>query len=144
MSMFHFPLPFRIYAELPCFHDSIFILDSDLELPQALVSFIHLLLLPGDEWEKLKAKSKPPKPKVDNEVLAIARDVITMRLEVYPTKISVRETLSSAATILTYFVGRREISLWPCNPESETRDSCSHRRKKVVTSNAATDTVFRG
>lgn len=90
--MFHFPLPFRLYAEFPFFHDSVFILDSDLELPLALISLTHLLLLPGDEWEKLKAKGKPPKPKVDKAVFAIARDVITTCAEAYPTKISVRET----------------------------------------------------
>lgn len=114
--MFHFPLPFRLYVELPFFHDSVFILDSDLELPPALISLTRLLLLPGDEWEKLKAKGKPPKPKVDNVVLAIVRDVITTCVEVYPTKISVREALPSAAkTILTSFPSRmtRNFSLAP-------------------------------
>ncbi|KAF9462462.1 hypothetical protein BDZ94DRAFT_1367166 [Collybia nuda] len=76
--------------------DDVFILESDLELPPALVSLIRILLLPGEGWEKIKAKGNPPKPKIDNEVLAITRDVITARAEAYPTSISDDEKLLSS------------------------------------------------
>jgi SET domain-containing protein 6 len=70
---------------------SVFVLESDLELPSELVSFVRLLLLPLDEWTKARDKSKPPKPKVDAEALEIIHDVLDRRLKGYCTTVKVRE-----------------------------------------------------
>ena len=69
---------------------SVFVLESDLELPQ-LISLVRLLLLPLDEWAKARDKGKPPKPKVDLEALNIIYDVFDLRLKGYPTTVEVHE-----------------------------------------------------
>ena len=68
---------------------SVFVLESDLELPPELISFVRLLLLPLDEWAKVRDKRKPPKPKVDLEALNIIYDVLDQRLKGYPTTVKV-------------------------------------------------------
>jgi hypothetical protein len=68
---------------------SVFVLESDLELPPELVSLVRLLLLPLDEWTKAKDKSKPPKPKADAEALEIIHDVLDKRLKGYRTTVKV-------------------------------------------------------
>ncbi|KAF9001800.1 SET domain-containing protein [Hymenopellis radicata] len=50
--------------------DDVLELDSDLEIPPALISLVKLISLSPDDWPKLKSKGKPPKPKLDQEVLA--------------------------------------------------------------------------
>lgn len=74
------------------FLDSVFVLeaDSELPIPETFVSLTRLLLLPDDDWEKVKERGKPPKPKIDGQVLKIATDVLTRRLSEYPTSIQVR------------------------------------------------------
>ncbi|KAI0694983.1 SET domain-containing protein [Cerioporus squamosus] len=67
--------------------DDVFILRTDCELPEELVSFVRLLLQSEDEWEKTAKKSKLPKPKIDKDVLNIAIDVLEARLKAYPTSI---------------------------------------------------------
>ena len=63
---------------------SVFILETEHKIPDELISFLRLLLLPGSEWEKTRQKSKIPKPKADNEILKVALDVLTQRLSLYP------------------------------------------------------------
>ncbi|KAJ7162078.1 SET domain-containing protein [Mycena filopes] len=65
--------------------DDVVVLESDLEVPLALVSLIRLLRLTADEWEKTVAKDKVPKPKLDDEVLNVVRTVLEHRLKAYPT-----------------------------------------------------------
>jgi len=78
-----------------CFHtltiswDSTFAFESDLEPPDPLLSFIRLLMLPQDEWEKIKKKGKPPKPKTDAVALGLVCDVLVKRLDLYSTTIQV-------------------------------------------------------
>ena len=68
---------------------SVFVLRTDCELPEELISFARLLLLSEDEWAKTAKKSKLPKPKIDPDVLTIAIDVLDARLKEYPTSIEV-------------------------------------------------------
>ncbi|KAF5380369.1 hypothetical protein D9615_004738 [Tricholomella constricta] len=65
--------------------DDMFVLESDLELPEPLISLIRLLLLEQGEWETARRKGKPPKPKVDAVILSIVHDVLETRLKAYPT-----------------------------------------------------------
>ena len=65
-------------------------LETDLELPEALISMVRLLLLPDDEWAKARDKGKPPKPKVDPQLLSLVLLVLRRRLEEYPTSLEVR------------------------------------------------------
>ncbi len=80
---------------------SVFILRTDCELPEELVSFLRLLLQSEDEWKKTAKKSKLPKPKVDKDVLDIAIDVLEARLKAYPTSIKVCQSNSAALSLLT-------------------------------------------
>ena len=68
---------------------SVFVLRTDCELPEELISFARLLLLSEDEWAKTAKKSKLPKPRVDPDVLTMAIDVLNARLKEYPTSIEV-------------------------------------------------------
>lgn len=77
--------------------NSVFVLRTDCELAEELVSFVRLLLLPKDEWEKVAQKSKLPKPKLDKDVLTIAVDVLEKRLKDYPTTLEVRPCVLSAS-----------------------------------------------
>ncbi|KAG6820812.1 hypothetical protein H0H93_011106 [Arthromyces matolae] len=65
--------------------DDVFVLEADTEVPELLISFIRLLLLAADEWESVKQKSKPPKPKIDGQILEIVGEMLEMRLKAYPT-----------------------------------------------------------
>ncbi|KAJ6498807.1 SET domain-containing protein [Mycena sanguinolenta] len=69
--------------------DDVVVLESDLEIPLALVSLVRLLRLTPDEWEKTVAKDKVPKPKLDNEVLDVVRVVLECRLNEYPSTLDV-------------------------------------------------------
>lgn len=71
------------------FSYSIFVLESDTEVPEALKAFVRLLLLSGNEFTKARDKGKLPKPKIDGQILTIMIDVLTNRLSQYPTSIQV-------------------------------------------------------
>ncbi|OBZ70756.1 N-lysine methyltransferase setd6 [Grifola frondosa] len=45
--------------------DDAFVMGTDCELPEELISFLRLLFLSHEEWEKTRSKSKLPKAKVD-------------------------------------------------------------------------------
>ncbi len=70
---------------------STFVVFTDCELPEELVSLTRLLLQSDAEWQKTQAKSKLPKPTVDADVLAIAVEVLQNRLAEYPTTIEASE-----------------------------------------------------
>ncbi|KAG6873529.1 hypothetical protein C0995_014399 [Termitomyces sp. Mi166 len=72
--------------------DDVFVFEVDPELPTLLVSFIRLLLLDQDEWKSTKTKSKPPKPKIDAQILSIVHEVLETRLKAYPTTLQEDET----------------------------------------------------
>ncbi|KAK7000730.1 ribosomal lysine N-methyltransferase 4 [Favolaschia claudopus] len=67
--------------------DDVVVLETDLEIPLALVSLIRLLRLTGDEWEKTKAKDKVPKPKIEADILDVVRAVLERRLAEYPSSL---------------------------------------------------------
>ncbi|KAI0759853.1 SET domain-containing protein [Trametes elegans] len=79
--------------------DDVFVLQTDCQLPEELISFARLLLLSKEEWEKTAKKSKLPKPKVDKDVLTIAADVLERRLKEYPTTLEEDEKLLEPGTV---------------------------------------------
>ena len=70
---------------------SVFVIESDLEIPPVLIAFVRLLIIEAGEWEKARDKGKPPKPKVDENILSILQDVFRERLKLYPTDLEVRQ-----------------------------------------------------
>lgn len=80
--------------------DDVFDLYFDLEIPPSIISVIRLLLLPDEEWEKIKEKAKPPKPKMDAVVLTVLHEVLQRRLKEYPTSIQDDEQLLMTAPSL--------------------------------------------
>jgi len=68
---------------------SVFVIESDFAVPDELISFVKLVSCPKDEWEKVRLKSKPPKPKLDISVFPLLVDVLQKRLERYPTRLQV-------------------------------------------------------
>jgi len=73
----------------------VFVLETNLELPESLISLLRLLLSPDDEWEKARDKGKPPKPKIDGRVLTLILSVLRRRLEEYPTSLEFDAALLS-------------------------------------------------
>lgn len=71
---------------------SVFVVEQDYVLPPTFISLIRLFIK-ADEWGNAQEKGKPPKPKVDAEVLAVAKDVLERRLGLYPTTLEVRAFL---------------------------------------------------
>ncbi|KAG5639450.1 hypothetical protein H0H81_001572 [Sphagnurus paluster] len=80
--------------------DDVFVLESDLELPEPLISLIRLLLLNQEDWDVAKTKGKPPKPKVDADVLNIVHDVLDTRLKAYRTTLEEDEARLSGQITL--------------------------------------------
>lgn len=80
--------------------DDVFDLYFDLEIPPSIISVIRLLLLPDEEWEKIKEKAKPPKPKMDAVALTVLHEVLQRRLKEYPTSIQDDEQLLMTAPSL--------------------------------------------
>ncbi|KAG1772541.1 hypothetical protein EV702DRAFT_976611 [Suillus placidus] len=63
--------------------DDVFIIDADPIFPEALTSFIRLLLLTQEEWEKTREKRRPPKAKLDLQVSLLLRRIFEKRLSSY-------------------------------------------------------------
>jgi SET domain-containing protein 6 len=78
--------------------DDVFILDADLDIPDTMISLIKLVLLSPGEWEKARNKGKPPKPKVDIEVLGIIVKILTQRLKEYHTTLQHDEELLASGS----------------------------------------------
>ncbi|KAF8915609.1 hypothetical protein CPB85DRAFT_1550593 [Mucidula mucida] len=75
--------------------DDVLELDSDLEIPPALISLVKLISLSSDDWPKLKSKGKPPKPKLDQEVVEVLQEVLARRLAQYATSVQDDEMVLS-------------------------------------------------
>ncbi|KAJ7594459.1 SET domain-containing protein [Mycena floridula] len=73
--------------------DDILIIDSSLEVPSALISLTRLLLMDAADWQKARDASKLPKPKLDDQVSRIIKQVLDKRLAEYPTILQVDEQL---------------------------------------------------
>ncbi|PSR99044.1 hypothetical protein PHLCEN_2v4201 [Hermanssonia centrifuga] len=81
--------------------DDTFIIGTDCQLPEDLISFIRLLLQTDMEWEKTKKKSKLPKPSLDAEVFPVAIELLVKRLSEYPTTVQEDESLLNEPSKLT-------------------------------------------
>lgn len=66
---------------------------EDHEIPSPLISFVRLLLLRPEDWERAREKQKFPKPKVAEEDGSAVLDVIAQglrqRLKEFPSPIEV-------------------------------------------------------
>ncbi|KAH8118945.1 SET domain-containing protein [Phellopilus nigrolimitatus] len=78
--------------------DDVFILETNLSVPDSLVSFFKLLMSSSTEWEKMRDKGKPPKPKMDVDVLMLVLALLVKRLEKYPTTLEHDEALLASST----------------------------------------------
>jgi len=81
--------------------DDVFVVRTDCQLPDELVSFVRLLFLPQQEWEKTRKKGKLPKPAVDTQVLSVAAQVLEKRLREYPSSIEEDEALLANADTIS-------------------------------------------
>lgn len=86
---------------------STFIIGTDCQLPEDLISFIRLLLQTDMEWEKTKKKSKLPKPSLDAEVFPVAIELLVKRLSEYPTTVQVRTNSVSTSSTPSKLIFRR-------------------------------------
>ncbi|KAH9920155.1 SET domain-containing protein [Fomitopsis serialis] len=77
--------------------DDTFVIGTDCELPEDLVSFVRLLLMPLDEWGKTSGKAKLPKPKVDLGVLTVIEKTLARRMQDYPNSLVEDEQLLESA-----------------------------------------------
>ncbi len=68
-------------------------IESDCEVPAILLSLARLFLLSAPEWEKLKSESKPPKAKLEPDVLQVVITTLHLRLELYPNDLTVCRVL---------------------------------------------------
>jgi N-lysine methyltransferase SETD6 len=68
---------------------SVFDLDMELNVPPALISFIRLLQLSEEAWENVRDKGKPPKPKIDAEILENVKQVLEQRMREYQSDLQV-------------------------------------------------------
>jgi SET domain-containing protein 6 len=83
-------------------------LDFEVELPDAMISLIRLLMMPTDQWTKARDKGKVPKPTLDDAVLRIVQEVLEKRLAMYRTSIMVGTSgTCPLCLVLTSATGRR-------------------------------------
>ena len=80
-----------------CASRSTFSIETDLKLPDELVSAIRAFLLTPEEYAKAQKKESPPKPKLDAESAKWARKALEHRLGDYKTSIAV--SLCSAISL---------------------------------------------
>ncbi|KAI0935355.1 hypothetical protein AcV7_003817 [Taiwanofungus camphoratus] len=73
--------------------DDTFVIGTDCELPEELMSFVRLLLLPQAEWDKARCKGRLPKAKIEAPILMVAAEVLEKRLSEYRTTIETDEAL---------------------------------------------------
>ncbi|KAF9527317.1 hypothetical protein CPB83DRAFT_768637 [Crepidotus variabilis] len=78
--------------------DDVFILEIDDENPATLESLdipiaFARLILHDDEWERAKAKGKPPKPKLEEHTLRVLKEALERRLQDYATTLEDDERL---------------------------------------------------
>ena len=104
-STLHTP-PYYDPAEFPA---STFVVEAEgHEIPPPLISFVRMLLLSHEDWEKVKEKQKPPKPKLTegdgSRVLEVINQGLQRRLEEFPSSIEVfvSDGLRSSDVKLTY------------------------------------------
>jgi len=123
--------------------DDTFVIGTDCELPEDLVSFVRLLLMPLDEWEKASGKTKLPKPKVDLDVLTVIEKTLARRMQDYPSSLAEDEQLLESTIdalslnrkhAIIVRVGEQRILRGTLNQVRATKESmkpaCSNARDK--------------
>ncbi|KAI0032909.1 SET domain-containing protein [Vararia minispora EC-137] len=65
--------------------DDVFIFETTSKVPDELVSFARLLLLPLAEWGQARGKGKLPKPRWDDAIANVVKHVLRERVKCYPT-----------------------------------------------------------
>ncbi|EJF65011.1 SET domain-containing protein [Dichomitus squalens LYAD-421 SS1] len=118
--------------------DDVFILRTDCELPEELVSFERLLFLSEDEWIKTAKKSKLPKPKVDPDVLTVAIDVLSARLKEYPTSIEEDEKLLSADKVESLSLNKKHAVIVRLGEKRILQGTLKQLRARVAASAGST------
>ncbi|KAI5116691.1 hypothetical protein M0805_002853 [Coniferiporia weirii] len=78
--------------------DDTFVLEANTALPDSLVSFLKLLLCPEPDWEKARDKGKPPKPKLEAQVVPLVLALLQRRMEKYPTTLEHDEALLGSSS----------------------------------------------
>ncbi|KWU45144.1 SET-domain protein [Rhodotorula sp. JG-1b] len=79
--------------------DDTFSVETDLKVPDELVSAIRAFLLTPEEYAKAQKKESPPKPKLDAESAKWARKALEHRLGEYKTSIADDEALLQDSTL---------------------------------------------
>lgn len=108
---------------------------EDHEILPPLISFVRLLLLWPEDWEKIKEKQKLPKPKLTEEdgpaVLDVIKRGLQQRLDEFPSPIEVFTSgVRSSNARLTCLSGRLGASFKSRSSTQETNGShCSGRGK---------------
>jgi len=73
--------------------DDTFVIQTDCDVPDELISLVLLLMLPVPDWEKTRRKEKLPKAKMSLDIVPLISSVVENRLSKYPTTIQGDETL---------------------------------------------------
>ncbi|KAF8629219.1 hypothetical protein AX17_005802 [Amanita inopinata Kibby_2008] len=73
--------------------DDVIVIEAEHEVPPLLLSLIRLFLLSKSEWEGTRRKSKPPRAKMEADVLVILIATLHQRLKAYQTNIEEDEKL---------------------------------------------------
>lgn len=68
---------------------SVFILETSLEVPDVLVSFIRLVNLTSMEWDDGSRRKKLLKPKMDENMSRRIQEILLRRLNLYSTTLEV-------------------------------------------------------
>ncbi|KAK2464170.1 hypothetical protein APHAL10511_003627 [Amanita phalloides] len=80
--------------------DDAIVIESDYEVPAVMLSLIRLFLLSKSEWEKTKIKSKPPKAKMEPDVIQVLITILQQRMKKYPSGLNDDESLLRQAISL--------------------------------------------
>jgi hypothetical protein len=82
------------HVAVPC---SVFVFETDRALPDALLSFVRLLLLPDQEWTTTREKSKLPKSRpLDADGARVVSAALRARLGEYASTLEVSRARSLA------------------------------------------------
>lgn len=111
---------------------------EDHEIPPPLVSFVRLLLLCPEDWEKAKERQKFPKPKFTEEdgptVLEVINQGLRQRLDKFPSPIEVFASGVRCSDMkLTYTSGRLGTPFKSRSSIEETNGSDRSGRGKTNT-----------
>ncbi|KAJ3762252.1 hypothetical protein EV360DRAFT_79480 [Lentinula raphanica] len=67
--------------------DDVFVVETNFDVPEAMISLTRLLYLSSSDWEKAREKGKPPKPRLDLQTSNLLGLVLQKRIAQYPSTI---------------------------------------------------------